>query len=553
MQNQKQRKVEFGDFQTPVSLAREICSLIAQTGFCPVSVLEPNCGTGSFLKASLETFPDVSRVLGFEINSQYVAQALQTVAHSFSRAHIEVYQADFFSTNWSEIIRALPDPILVIGNPPWVTNAVLGALGSSNVPAKSNLDNLCGIDARTGKSNFDISEWMIRKNVEWLNGKHGVLAMLCKTTVARKTLLYAWQHELRIGSASLYNLDAKEYFGVSVDACLLLIRSDPNGHSKECRVFPSLRAQQPDNTFSFQDGRLVADVKSYQKWKNIIGKGFQGWRSGIKHDCSKVFELKIESGKFVNGLGEFIELEPEILFPLLKSSDLVAHRNPCRWIIVPQRTMSDDPSRLRLDAPKAWNYLTGHACFLEKRKSSIYKNRPPFSIFGVGSYTFAPWKVAISGLYKKLEFVKVMPFQGLPVVLDDTCYFFSCKSEEECNVLYELVMSEPARELWSALIFWDAKRPITAQLLNLLDLTALARVLGKESNVVQALAKRQIVESMEGAYQRLLFMEEVAEYEVGQFQTNLELPPARQALVPDTDSACDIDLCNEMHSSHSCR
>jgi hypothetical protein len=114
-------------------------------------------------------------------------------------------------------------------------------------------------------------------------------------------------------------------------------------------------------------------------------------------------------------------------------------------------------------------------------------------------------------------------------------------------------MSEPARELWSALIFWDAKRPITAQLLNLLDLTALARVLGKESNVVQALAKRQIVESMEGAYQRLLFMEEVAEYEVGQFQTNLELPPARQALVPDTDSACDIDLCNEMHSSHSCR
>jgi hypothetical protein len=526
MQNQKQRKVEFGDFQTPVSLAREICSLIAQTGFCPVSVLEPNCGTGSFLKASLETFPDVSRVLGFEINPQYVAQALQTVAHSFSRAHIEVYQADFFSTNWSEIIKALPDPILVIGNPPWVTNAVLGALGSSNVPAKSNLNNLCGIDARTGKSNFDISEWMIRKNIEWLNGRHGVLAMLCKTTVARKTLLYAWQHELRIGSASLYNLDAKEYFGVSVDACLLLIRSDPNSYGKECRVFPSLRAQQPDNTFSFQDGRLVADVKSYQKWKNITGKGFQSWRSGIKHDCSKVFELKIESGKFVNGLGESVEIEPEMLFPLLKSSDLVARRYPHRRIIVPQRTMSDDPSRLRLDAPKAWNYLTKHTCFLEKRKSSIYKNRPIFSIFGVGPYTFAPWKVAISGLYKKLEFVKVMPFQGLPVVLDDTCYFFPCKSEEECNFLYELVMSDPAREFWSALIFWDTKRPITAQLLNLLDLIALARVLGKESDVVRALAERQLIGYTEVAYQRCLFSEEVSEYGDEPVVNGLKLPAA---------------------------
>ena len=133
-------------------------------------------------------------------------------------------------------------------------------------------------------------------------------------------------------------------------------------------------------------------------------------------------------------------------------------------MLVPQRAMSDDPSRLRLEAPKAWNYLTAHAHFLDKRKSSIYRNCPRFSVSGVGPYSFAPWKIAISGLYKKLEFVQVPPFLGSPVVLDDTCYFFPCQSEEECNLLYELVTSEPAREFWSAFIFWDAKRPITAQL-----------------------------------------------------------------------------------------
>jgi len=143
--------------------------------------------------------------------------------------------------------------------------------------------------------------------------------------------------------------------------------------------------------------------------------------------------------------------------------------------------------------------------FLDKRKSSIYKNRPFFSVFGVGPYTFSPWKVAISGLYKKLEFVRVPPFCGRPVALDDTCYFFPCRSEEECNLLYEMVTSQPAQEFWSAFIFWDTKRPITAQLLNSLDLMTLARELGKEGAIAQVLAERQWIEYAEGAHQRQLF------------------------------------------------
>jgi hypothetical protein len=78
---------------------------------------------------------------------------------------------------------------------------------------------------------------MMRKNIEWLMRKNDALAMLCKTTVARKVLLYAWQNDLRIDSASMYLLDAQQYFGASVDACLLFVRGAPNGPSKECRVF----------------------------------------------------------------------------------------------------------------------------------------------------------------------------------------------------------------------------------------------------------------------------------------------------------------------------
>lgn len=500
MCSQKQHRAEFGDFQTPVDLAREVCSLIARTGFHPSSVLEPTCGSGSFIRATLEVFPYVSRVLGFDVNKQYTEQARRVAAAVSSNAIVEIRQSDFFLIDWSKIVGGLPEPILIIGNPPWVTNAELSIIGSNNLPTKSNIDNLRGIDALTGRSNFDISEWMLRKSLEWLNDKSGILAVLCKTSVARKVLRSAWQRAATIASAAIYRVDAKQHFGAAVDSCLLLVRTEPAGSTKECSEYISLNSQQPGSVFGLRDGRLVANVGTHGKWRDLATTGMNGWRSGIKHDCNKVFELQLRNGNFVNSLGEFVKIDPRTVFPLLKSSDLAGNREPRRWMIVPQRLMGEDPNHLQHDAPETWNYLMDHALLLDKRASAIYKKRPRFSIFGVGPYSFALWKVAISGLYKKLHFVKVPPFQDRPVVLDDTCYFFPCQSREECELLHALVQSDPAKEFWSGFIFWDAKRPITAQLLNLLDLAALARVIGRESDITRTLAERQVIEYTEGAH-----------------------------------------------------
>ncbi len=506
MGKRKRHQVEFGDFQTPLGLARKVCRLIAETGFRPASIIEPTCGTGSFLKASLETFPNTSHVLGFEINPAYVEQARRSVRSlAAPRVNVEIHQADFFLTDWSAVVERVPAPLLVVGNPPWVTNAELSTLGSGNVPAKSYLDNLRGIEALTGRSNFDISEWMLRRSLEWLDGRDGLLAVLCKTAVARRVLAYAWKNDLTTASASLYRLDAQEHFGVAVDAGLLLIRTRSTGRSKECLVYPSLHAERASGMFGWRDGMLIADIRLYEKWKHLAGKGLRGWRSGIKHDASKVFELRPSNGHLVNGYGEEVDVEPDVLFPLLKSSDLAARRAPRRWLIVPQRAIGEDTSHLRADAPKTWNYLMTHAHLLDERRSAVYKNRARFSLFGVGPYSFAPWKVAISGLYKSLEFAPVSPFRGRPVVLDDTCYFFPCHSEAECRVLHEIVTSEPAREFLSAFVFWDAKRPITARLLNLLDLAALAQVLGRDGDITRRLVERQFGKYAEGSRQLSLF------------------------------------------------
>ena len=139
---------------------------------------------------------------------------------------------------------------------------------------------------------------------------------------------------------------------------------------------------------------------------------------------------------------------------------------------------SHQPSRAN-----TWRYLLDHAHLLDARGSSIYRKRPRFAVFGVGAYTFAPWKVAVSGLYKRLAFAVVGPHQGRPVVFDDTVYFLSCHSQDEADTVASLLRSSVAQDFYSAYIFWDAKRPITAEVLNQLNVLALARELGVQERL----------------------------------------------------------------------
>jgi len=78
--------------------------------------------------------------------------------------------------------------------------------------------------------------------------------------------------------------------------------------------------------------------------------------------------------------------------------------------------------------------------------STIYRNRPRFSVFGVGAYSFAPYKVAVSGFYKKLHLVPLGRFARKPIILDDTSYFLACQSEAESAYLAGLLNSDIAKE-----------------------------------------------------------------------------------------------------------
>ena len=228
----------------------------------------------------------------------------------------------------------------------------------------------------------------------------------------------------------------------------------------------------------FRAGALIADFELYDRWKHLVRYAPPLWRSGIKHDCSRVMELRRDGSRFRNGFGESVELECEYLYPMLKSSDLANGlvNDPNRIMIVTQKKVGEDTEAIREKAPKTWAYLEKYGSWLDRRGSSIYRKRPRFSVFGVGDYSFSPWKVAVSGFYKKLRFRSIGPVQGKPVTLDDTAYFIPCRTSEEAESLAGALNSKPAGEFFRGYIFWDSKRPITADLLNRLDLKALEDV-----------------------------------------------------------------------------
>lgn len=474
------RVAEYGDFQTPVSLARAVCRLLSRRGVSPAAVVEPTCGRGNLLLAALDEFPNATRAVGLDVNRAHVEAVRWRLRGRSDRCKVETIVGDFFNAEWSGLLRSLPDPVLVIGNPPWVTNTELGTLRSSNLPEKANFKRLGGLDALTGKSNFDISEWMLLEIMRWLDGRNATMAMLCKTVVARKVLAHAWKHKVGLSDAEVYLIDANASFNASVDACLLLCTFASSSGNHESLVYASITDGKPVSMIGYRDGRLIADLDAYHRWKHLEGPAGYRWRSGIKHDCAKVMELRKEGQRFRNGFHELVELEDEYVYPMLKGSEIAKARikSPRGWLIVTQQSTGEDTSVIRRRAPKTWEYLQSHAERLDRRASSIYRNRPQFSIFGVGDYSFAPWKVAISGLYKRLAFTSIGSFAGKPIVVDDTCCFVSCAAEAEATFVASLLNSPGARAFLSAFIFWDAKRPITIDVLQRLDLAAVARELG---------------------------------------------------------------------------
>jgi len=469
---------DFGDFQTPLPLVSTILETLAGLNQW-TRVLEPTCGRGNFIEGLLKQNIPPAEIQGIEIQQKYVQEALhiseQTTSTSITIKHENIFNVHLHD----DLYWHNKGPLLVVGNPPWITNAALGVLASSNLPQKTNFKGLSGLDARTGKANFDIAEYIWLKLIRELAPEQPAIALLCKTSVARNVLQYASNAHLPITNAFMRKIDAKKWFHADVDACLFCVELGPKEPNYQISVYQDLYTSQLHSIMGIVDGHVVADIRTHTNIFVGYSTSDITWRQGIKHDAASVMELAVDDkGKLKNKLGENVSVEPEYVYPLLKSSDLFHYDKvrPKKAVIVTHKKLGEDTTVLQLQAPQLWQYLTRHAHFFERRKSSIYENQPPFTMFGIGDYSFAPYKVAISGLHKIPRFRVLEPINGRPIMLDDTCYFIPCSSLREATLIANALNDQTCLNYINSIVFLDAKRPITKKLLQRIHIPSLLQL-----------------------------------------------------------------------------
>lgn len=140
------------------------------------------------------------------------------------------------------------------------------------------------------------------------------------------------------------------------------------------------------------------------------------------------------------------DLEEPLLHPLLRSGDVSENRaDPSRWALLPYngegKILEEDV--LEKHYPLTWQYLNRHRKKLSARKSR-FARKHWYALFGIGSYTFSPYKVVWRAMgAKKLEAAVItdaIPNQAMHG-------YIACETEEEARYLCDLLNSEKMRRL----------------------------------------------------------------------------------------------------------
>ncbi|MBN2531667.1 MAG: hypothetical protein JXB88_02180 [Spirochaetales bacterium] len=467
---------EYGDFQTNSDLAKQCIKKIKEECDKFDFILEPTCGKGSFILAALAELNEVKEIIGIEIYLPYIWETKFNILDYFLNNEVNVIpkisiiHANIFDFNFEALSkRTKLYKTLIIGNPPWVTNSELSSIDSKNLPQKNNFKKHKGFDAITGKGNFDIAEYIALLILNNFSTHNGFFGFLIKNSVIKNIVFDQKKNEYPIGSIKNYNIDSKKEFNVSVEASFFLtvLNSGP-GYS--C-IEKNLYSRDYKTEFGWIENDFVYSINDYKSTSDIEGKSPFTWRQGLKHDCSSIMEFEHHKSQYINALNEIFELEEDLVFPLLKSSDLKTTKVDTyrKLTIVTQKKISDDTSYIRYLYPKTYKYLLSHKDIFDRRKSSIYRGKPPFSIFGIGDYSFAPFKVAVSGMYKSTHFSLIEPINNKPVMFDDTCYFIGFHDIVSAKIAHFLLNNEHTQLYLKSIIFPDSKRPITKDILMRLD------------------------------------------------------------------------------------
>lgn len=161
----------------------------------------------------------------------------------------------------------------------------------------------------------------------------------------------------------------------------------------------------------------------------------------------------INEGAKIKVEGVIEPLEPDLLYPLLRGRDVK------RWKAVPSASilMVQDPvkrrgideKKMQDNYPKTYAYLKRFEKVLRERPargvSDMIKNGAPFyTMFAVGDYTFAPWKVVWPNIASKLDAAVIGESEGKLILPQHIVTLVACPTEQEAHYICALINSSCA-------------------------------------------------------------------------------------------------------------
>ncbi|MEF8900236.1 MAG: N-6 DNA methylase [Halovenus sp.] len=487
-------RLALGEYYTPRGVAELAVADLPADRLDSASFLDPGCGSGVFLAVcigrKIESLSGrlspaelvdaiTDTVLGIDLNPVAVKSAklsyLVSLLPLLDRGAVDRLELPVFLTDALRLTRQ--DDITfegevrdltvdhLVGNPPWLT------WGTLPEPVKdawreTYIDQLDlfphdGFTSRLGHGNDDISVLFVWVCTSHYLAEGGTASFVLKRDILRgpagkllrtqsvggRPLAVRHVHDFSDlrpfgpdagADAAIYTFsaDTDPTFPIPLDSWTEG-ESEPDfsstGHIRETLVRDTggvvpVDADDPSSAWVREAAERAA-----------LGECAHEIRHGLKDDAKDVFGIE---------RGQLATLESDHVYPYIASRHVVKYGLFGYDLhLVPLRKANEDnEAELRRTCPDTYEYLAANREALEDRSSTWLEDGPFYNVFGLGEYTWSPYKVVWCRLGFKPDFAVVSTvddaeFGEKQVVPGDHYMFIPTGNKTEAHFLCGLLNS----------------------------------------------------------------------------------------------------------------
>jgi len=411
-------KLKEGIFFTKPEMVEKILSQIDLNEI--KSVIDTAAGSCNFLIPLAEKFPE-KQFYGIEKN-EFIFR--QTKVKTDGLKNLTYLKGDMIFDHFD-----IPECDLYIGNPPFVNlNDMDDDYRLKVIDIwKNEFPTEKGYKLLLGNSRGDLSQLIFHLTMKiYLKEKADCAVILPDSLLFGNEASRAFREFRNFNVRSLWDISDKSAFSYTKRPCFVLF-----GQKGEETVFPVLyRKQKEKIQLHLHKGQLVPQSAI------IHGSNHYQTRQGINTLGANGIYMKNELPLW----------KSELLQPLYRSCDVKRWQaEPSRWILMPYREKKLlTEEYLMKKEPAVWKYLTKYKKELSDRKSPHLKKKGWYSLFGVGDYTFSPWKVIWNALGAR-DINAAVISKGIPNQAMHA--YISLNDEKEAHYVCALMNSSPVRKL----------------------------------------------------------------------------------------------------------